>query len=73
MAMEKSYFFAIYADERLTLHGSMAVEKLIVHLGNPGATIEIGDHGFTYDKIGLYGKGQFTITRHGETYRRYQQ
>lgn len=55
----------IYSDERLTLNGPLVTDHLIVHLGDPGPSIEAGEHAMSYNTVEYLGRGSFLVTRHG--------
>lgn len=61
----KSFMFAIYSNESLTLDGDIATEELIVHLSRPATTLELGRFAISYDKITLKGDGAFHVLRRG--------
>lgn len=63
--MSTSKLTTIHSAERLTLHGPLVTDHLIVHLGIPGPTLEAGDHAIEYGTAEYIGSGEFTITRHG--------
>jgi len=58
----------IHSDEDLHLQKPLHAEHLIVHLGRPGPTVELGAHDLTWGKIELLGAGHFTLTRNGKQY-----
>lgn len=68
-----SDFFALYHDERIALNAPLTTKKLIVHLGNPGPTIEVGAHALNYEQIEFCGKGVFRVLRDGKQLWRYEQ
>lgn len=55
----------IYSTDQLTLNGPLVTDLLIVHLGDPGPTLEAGDHAIEYGTAEYIGSGAFTVTRHG--------
>lgn len=61
----RSFMFAIYHNERLTLTCDISTEELIVHLSRPATTLELGRFSISYDKITLRGDGAFHVLRRG--------
>lgn len=68
-----SEFLAIHKSEQLELHRPLCVKELYVHLGDPGPTIDVGDHDLQYGKVEFHGKGVFRVLRHGMQLWRYEQ
>lgn len=60
-----SKFTTIYSADRLTLAAPLITDHLIVHLGDPGPSIEAGEHALSYNTVEYLGRGSFTITRNG--------
>ena len=58
----------IYSTDKLRLADPMHAEHLIVHLGTPGPTVEVGEHDLTWGKIETVGVGNFTLLRRGRQY-----
>lgn len=71
--MSRSEFLAIYSTEHLKLQKPLHVNELIVHLGTPGPTVDVGDHDLQYSNLEFRGQGVFRMLRHGEQLWRYQQ
>ncbi len=63
MTDDKSDMIAFYPDNHLVLSENLITRKLIVHLGEPGGTLELGDHELVYEVLDLRGKGRFTLTK----------
>lgn len=62
----------IYSADHLNLHAPVTVSLLIVHLGQPGPTIDVGPHALTYDEIELIGEGQFRVLNNASEVYRYE-
>lgn len=73
MSASKSEFLAIHSTEVIRMRGSLHVNELIVHLGNPGPVVDVGDHCLEYAHVEFHGKGVFRMLRHGEQMWRYEQ
>jgi len=72
MVTIEAEFLAIHSTEQISMARSLHVSSLIVHLGNPGPIVEVGDHQLTWTKIEFHGSGSFTITRRGVRAMRYE-
>lgn len=73
MSASKSEFLAIHSTEDIRMRGSLHVNELIVHLGNPGPVVDVGDHRLEYSTVKFHGRGVFRILRHGRQLWRYEQ
>lgn len=60
-----SKFTTIYSKEHLKLGAPLITDHLIVHLGDPGPSIEAGDFPLEYGTAEYIGKGTFRILRNG--------
>jgi hypothetical protein len=54
---------AIYSEDTIVLRGPIHAELLIVHLGDPGPRVDVGEYMLTWGTLELHGEGYLRIGR----------